>query len=383
MGIIEELDLKPVINAAGTLTTLGGTTLAKEVINAIIEASGVYLDMGELHVKAGQYIAKLLGVEDAYITSGAGAAIVLAVAACMVRERSDRLGTFPHVEDLKHQVIVQKKHRNFYDYIIEITGAKIVEIGTESETSESDLINAINEKTCAVMYFVFDPMDGTLPLNKVIEIAHHCNIPVIVDAAAEVPPRDNLKKFYEMGADLVIFSAGKDIGAPNDTGIIIGRRTLIEICRRLGPHNYENVDGRTRIYLGRPMKTSKEDVFAVIAALKKYLNMNENDRIANWENKVDYIISELSRNGLKNVRKIYPTDFGHPRPVCIPRVEIQPPENDKADNLLQKLREEDPPIYAYTFGNKLYINPQCVRDGEEKIIAERIIKIMQVKTGNH
>jgi L-seryl-tRNA(Ser) seleniumtransferase len=77
MGIIEELDLKPVINAAGTLTTLGGTTLAKEVINAIIEASGVYLDMGELHVKAGQYIAKLLGVEDAYITSGAGAAIII------------------------------------------------------------------------------------------------------------------------------------------------------------------------------------------------------------------------------------------------------------------------------------------------------------------
>jgi seryl-tRNA(Sec) selenium transferase len=186
-----------------------------------------------------------------------------------------------------------------------------------------------------------------------------------------------------MGADLVIFSAGKDIGAPNDPGIIIGKRTLVEICRRLGPHNYENVDGGIRIYLGRPMKTSKEDIFAVIAALKKYLNMNENDRIANWENKVDYIISELSRNGLNKVRKIYPTDFGHPRPVCIPRVEIQPPENDKADNLLQKLREEDPPIYAYTFGNKLYINPQCVRDGEEKIIAERIIKIMQVKTGNH
>jgi L-seryl-tRNA(Ser) seleniumtransferase len=380
MGIIEELDLKPVVNAAGTLTTLGGTTLAKEVINAIIEASGVYLDMRELHVKAGQYIAKLLGVEDAYITSGAGAAIVLAVAACIVRERTDRLGTFPHVEDLKHQVIVQKKHRNFYDYIIEITGAKIVEIGTESETSESDLISAINEKTCAVMYFVFDPMDGVLPLNKVIEIAHHYNIPVIVDAAAEIPPRDNLKKFYEMGADLVIFSAGKDIGAPNDTGIIIGKRTLVEICRRLGPHNYENVDGGIRIYLGRPMKTSKEDIFAVIAALKKYLNMNENDRIANWENKVDYIISELSRNGLKNVRKIYPTGFFHPRPVCIPRVEIQPPENVKADNLLQKLREGDPPIYAYTLGNKLYINPQCVREGEEKIIAERIIKIMQDKT---
>jgi len=377
MGLIEELGLKPIINAAGNLTVLGGTTLDKEVIDAMIEASKVYLDMNELHIKAGQYIAKLLGVEDAYITSGAGAGMALAVAACMVRDRHDRFGTFPHVEDLKHEVIVQKKHRNFYDYIIEIPGAKIVEIGNELETSADDLKNAINEKTCAVMYFVFDPMDGVLPLNKVVEIAHHYSVPVIVDAAAEVPPKENLRKFYEMGADLVIFSGGKDIGAPNDTGIVLGRKELVQLCRRLGPHSYEKVDNKTRIYLGRPMKTSKEDIFAVVAALKKYLSMDENERMKNWERKVDYIISELIRNGVENVNKIYPSGFGHSRPACIPRVEIQPPHNETVDNLLKKLREEDPPIYAYTFGDKLYISPQCLRDGEEKIVAEKIIKILK------
>jgi uncharacterized pyridoxal phosphate-dependent enzyme len=379
MGIIEELGLKPIINAAGNLTVLGGTTLDKEIVDAMIEASKVYLDMNELHIKAGQYIAKLLGVEDAYITSGAGAGMALAVAACMVRDRPDRLGTFPHVEDLKHEVIVQKKHRNFYDYIIEIPGAKIVEIGTELETTEDDLKNAINEKTCAVMYFVFDPMDGVLPLTRVVEVTHRYNVPVIVDAAAEVPPKENLRKFYEMGADLVIFSGGKDIGAPNDTGIILGRKELVQLCRRLGPHSYEKVDDKTRIYLGRPMKISKEDILAVVAALKKYLSMDENERIKNWERKVDYIISELVRNGVRNVSKIYPSGFGHSRPVCIPRVEIQPPDNITADSLLRKLREEDPPIYAYTFMDKLYISPQCLRDGEEKIVAEKIIKILKNK----
>ncbi|MEM2614601.1 MAG: aminotransferase class V-fold PLP-dependent enzyme [Nitrososphaerota archaeon] len=377
MGLIEELGLKPIINASGNLTILGGTTLEDEVLEAMKEASKVYLDMNELHIKAGQYIAKLIGVEDAYITCGAGAGIALSVAACIIRNRPDRRGTFPHIQDLRHEVIVQKQHRNFYDYIIEIPGAKIKEIGTENKTTENDLINAINDKTCAVMYFVFDPQEGILPLDKVVKISHSFNIPVVVDAAAEVPPRENLKKFYEMGADLILFSGGKDIGAPNDTGLILGRREFVELCRKLGPHSYEKVDGKTRIYIGRPMKTSKEDIFAVVAAIKRYLSIDEKTRLKKWEDKVDYIISELINAGIRNVAKIYPSGFGHSRPACIPRVEIYPPHNGNAEKLLTQLRQYDPPIYAYTFENKLYISPQCLRDGEEKIVAEALKKILR------
>jgi len=377
MNLIEELGLKPVINAAGTLTLLGGTILDEDVTNAMMEASKVYLDMNELHIKAGQYIAKLIGVEDAYISSGAGAGIALSVAACIVRDRSDRLGTFPYVEDLKHEVIVQKKHRNFYDYIIEIVGAKIVEIGTETQTTEEDLRRAINDKTCAVLYFAFDPQEGVLPLDRVVKIAHEFNVPVIVDAAAELPPRENLKKFYDLGADLVLFSGGKDLGAPNDTGLIIGRKELVQLVRRLGPHSYEKVDDKTRIYIGRPMKTSKEDILAVVAAVKKYLSINEKEKLKKWEDKVEYIISKLTKARIKNVRKFYPTGFGHPRPAIIPRVEIHPTEKMGVDEMQKKLREGDPPIYAYTFDDKLYISPQCLKDGEEEVVAERLIKILK------
>ncbi len=379
LGLIEELGLKPIINAAGNLTVIGGTTLEKDVIEAMMEASKIFLDMNELHIKAGQYIANLIGVEDAYITSGAGAGIALSVAACIVRDRPDRIGTFPHVDDLRHEVIVQKKHRNLYDYIIEIPGAKIVEIGNDVETTEDDLQNAINDKTCAVMYFVFESREGVLPLDRVIEIAHSHGLPVIVDAAAEVPPRENLKKFYNMGADLILFSAGKDIGAPNDTGIILGRRELIQLCRRLGPHSYEKVDDKTRIYLGRPMKTSKEDILAVVAAVKKYLSINEEERIQKWENKAEYIFSELIKKGIKNINKIYPKGFGHPRPACVPRIEITPPPYSNVDELLRDLREGEPPIYAYDFNGKLYVSPQCLRDGEEKIVAKRLIEILKQK----
>ncbi len=377
LGLIEELGLKPIINAAGNLTVLGGTTLEEEVIEAMIEASKVFLDMNELHIKAGQYIAKLIGVEDAYITSGAGAGIVLSVAACMVRDRLDRLGTFPHVDDLRHEVIVQKKHRNMYDYIIEIPGAKIVEIGSDIETTEDDLQNAISDKTCAVMYFAFDPQEGILPLDKVVRIAHSHNLPVIVDAAAELPPRDNLRKFYDVGADLILFSAGKDIGAPNDTGIILGRRELVHLCRRLGPHSYEKVNDKTRIYIGRPMKTSKEDILAVVAAVKKYLAIDEEERIQKWESKAEYIISELSKNGIKGINKIYPKGIGHPRPPCIPRVEITQPSHPNTDEILKRLREGEPPIYAYAYEGKLYINPHCLREGEEKIIAKKLIEVLK------
>lgn len=375
--MIEELGLKPIINASGNLTVLGGTTIDDEVLEAMREASKVYLDMNELNIRAGQYIARLIGVEDAYITSGAGAGIVLSIAACIIKDRQDRLGSFPHVEDLKHEVIVQKKHRNFYDYMIEIPGAKIREVGTENGTSENDLINAINDKTCAVLYFAFDPQAGVLPLDRVVEIAHSFRIPVIVDAAPELPPKENLRKFFEIGADLVLFAGGKDLGAPNDTGIILGRKELVQLCRRLGPHSLEKQGSETRIYIGRPMKTSKEDIFAVVAAIKKYLSIDDKKKMQMWESKVDYMISELVRAGFVNVAKFYPSGFGHPRPACVPRVEIVPPKGMDAEKLSRMLRESDPPIYVYTFHDKLYINPQCFKEGEEKIVLDRLKKILK------
>ncbi len=375
--LLNDLGVIPIINAHGTLTVLGGSVLDDEIVDAMKEASEVYLDMPDLQIKAGRFISQIIGCEDALVTSGGGAGLALSVAACMTMGSTERMAALPNTEGFANGVIVQKQHRNFYDYIVQTTGAKIIEIGGEKETTARDLEHVIiGEEISSVLYFAYDPQDGVLPLDQVIKISHANNIPVIVDAAAELPPARNLKKFLEAGADLVIFSGGKDLGAPNDTGLILGKRDLVNTCRRLGPHSYETFNSETRVYFGRSMKTSKEDILAVVAAVKRYERENYNEgRMREWARKVDYIISMVSPTGY-GVKRIMP-DIEHPRPATIPRVEVDPSgKKMNAVAILESLRTSDPPIYAYSIANRVYINPQCLRIGEEAIVAERLVRIL-------
>jgi len=370
-GILDELGVHRIINACGTLTVLGGTTLDEEILGAIREAGKVFLDVPELHVKAGNYIARLLGAEDAYVTSGGAAGIALSVAACMTRGDTTKMVRLPMTEQMSNEVVVQRLHRNMYDRNIEVVGGKIVEVGNERGTSASELEQALTERTAAVTYFVFDPQEGVLPLERVLDISHGHNIPVIVDAAAELPPASNLVRFIRMGADLVVFSGGKDLGAPNDTGLILGRKNLIQVCRRLGPHSYETTDDETRVHIGRPMKVSKEDIVAVAVAVKRYLATDHDRRMKEWESKADRMADQLSGPGVR-ARKVFPS-VGHPRPVSIPRVEVEVSSGVVTGEwLVENLRKMSPPIYSYSINGKLYLNPQCLKEGEEEIVVSSL-----------
>jgi L-seryl-tRNA(Ser) seleniumtransferase len=378
--ILEELNLARAINATGNITVLGGTILDDEVLEAIKEAAKIYVDVPEAHIKAGALIASLVGSEAAYITAGCAAALALSTAACITKGNLEMMLRLPKTDGMANEVIIQRLHRTCYDHNLEITGAKLKVIGDERRTLPRELEEAINENTAAVAYFVFDPQEGVVPLEKVLEISHRRGVPVIVDAAGELPSKENLTRFVKMGSDLVLFSGGKDLGAPNDTGIILGRKHLVDICRRLGPHNYEVVNSETKIFLGRPMKVSKEDIFAVVAAVKKYLNTDHDQRIKNWDTIADLIVDGLSDcTGIKVV-KVAPDSsllrLGlamHPRPAIIPRVEVNFLDEDKrAEEIVNKLRIGTPPIYAYVRNKKLYLSPQCLQDGEEKIIVARL-----------
>jgi len=375
-SMLDELGVKPVINACGTVTVLGGCLVDDEVLEAMREAAKVFVDMTDLQTKAGEYVAKLVGAEAAYVSAGAAAGLVLSVAACMTMGQIELMTKLPLTDDMRNEVIVQKLHRNMYDYNLQIAGAKIVEIGNDSAISRRDLETAINARTAAVVYFSYDPQAGVLPLSEVIEIAHRNNIPVIVDAAAELPPKENLSKFINMKADLVLFSGGKDIGAPNDTGIIFGRRDLIGICSRLGPHSYETVDSKRRVYLGRPMKTSKEDILALIAALTRYLKADPTKRIRESERKAKYMASELSKYAPASSRR-FDSGPAQNRPPCFPHVELQFKDSRwSAETMAAELKKCDPPIYTYVTAERLYLNPQCLREGEEKIVVSCINKLL-------
>jgi L-seryl-tRNA(Ser) seleniumtransferase len=375
-SVLRELGVKPIINACGTLTILGGTTVADEISEAWAEASRVYLDMNELHTKAGEFISKLTGAESAYITAGTAASLVISIAACMTRGDTEKMAQLPKTQGMRNEVVVQRLHHNEFEFLFEIAGAEIVEVGDECMTTHEELEDAICERTAAVAYFAFDPQEGVLPLETVLEISHRHGVPVIVDAAAEIPPVQNLMKFIRMGCDLVLYSTGKDIGAPSDTGIILGRRELVRTCMRLGPHNREIINSKARDYIGRPMKTSKEDVLAVVAALRRYVHTDHTRRHDLWENKIQYMISELSKCSDLKVSRVLPT-YGHPRPVSIPRVELEFHKGMTADEVSRRLRNGDPPIFAYVMGNKLYLNPQCLCNGEEEIVVSRITEILR------
>jgi L-seryl-tRNA(Ser) seleniumtransferase len=372
--VIKELGIQPVINCAGTLTVLGGNTVDPEIIDAMKEAAGSFFDMPELHRKAGEYIAKLLDVEDGYIVNGAEAGIVLSLAACMTQGDINNMTKLPATGGMKDEVLVQPLHRNMYDYPLGFTGAKIVEVGGEKGTTKEAFERAINDQTVASVYFVYDPKEGVLPLPEVAKICHERNIPVIADAAAELPPKENLTNFLKQGADLVVFSGGKDIGAPNDTGLIVGRKELIRTCRNLGPHSYLPYTGGTHVFIGRPMKTSKEDVFAFLAALEKYLKADESARMRHWEEAADYLVRELG--DFARVRKMYEGP-NQPRPLCVPKVELEPRSGVTADQILRDLKNGVPPIIGYVVDGKFCLNTQCLKPGEEKIVAERVAVILQ------
>lgn len=378
--MLEELGVEPIINCAGTLTVLGGTVLDDEVLDAMSEAAKVYLDMVELHEKAGEYVARLVGAEAAYISAGAGAGLVLSVAACMTRGDTLKMQNLPDTTGCRKEVIVQKPQRNMYDYLIRIPGAKIKLIGDDDGVSRRHLEDAINDDTAAVVYFMFDPQQKILSLEEIISVSHSYDVPVIVDAAAELPPKENVKRLVQTGADLIIFSGGKDIGAPNDTGLILGKSELIKICRRLGPHSYEVFDSRTNIYIGRPMKISKEDVLGFVAAFKKYMASDERVKLERYETILDNLLQKLSHSAHLRAKKIYP-GLGHPRPVIIPRAEIE--VRDKrmtAYDLMLRLRSGKPRIFTYVVDDKLYINPQCMNDDEVDVVVKRILEEIEAKS---
>jgi len=208
-------------------------------------------------------------------------------------------------------------------------------------------------------------------LKKVVRIGKKHNIPVIVDAAAELPPIKNLRDIAATGADLVAFSGGKDIRGPNDTGFIIGRANLIEAIAAHGsPHHF----------MGRPMKVSKEQVVGLVVALQHYTPEAVKARQEKWEKMAQYFINELSSESIK-AEKLIPNPAKHEYSAQgWPQVRLTFDESKlgiTASDVYNQLRTGNPAIYTSQSGNQITLNPQCLQDGEEKIVVQRIKEIIE------
>ena len=375
--VYRKLGVKPVINAQSWVTVLGGSIMRKEVLEAMNDASKVFVDMIELNKSAGKFIAKICNSEAGLVTNGCASAQVLMSAACMTGEDDYKVEKLPNTGGMKNEIIIFKGQRNRYDKAFETSGAIIKEFGTEEGATEEDLISMISNKTCAIAYVIMPFYNPGIGLKKTIEIAHKNSIPVILDAAAEIPPRSNLHRFINMGVDMVAFSGGKGIGGPQSSGILAGREDLINSAFKNSLNLHSNI-----ACVGRPMKVSKENIIGLVTALELYLDSNEEEEYQSWKEKSEYIKNQLKDIPYLDIKiENTPTDRQGTQPVLYFH-------NDWKGKSPEKIREEmingDPPIYLGVGGSNLYeymgeinIVMTNVMEGEEIIIADRLNKLLR------
>ena len=265
--VYRALGVRPAINVSGTTTGYGGTKLRREVMEAMNSAASVLVDVHELNARAGEIIAGIVGAEAAFVSSGSAGGLILQAAAVMAGNDPAKMAQLPDATGMKNEIIIQNCQRFAYDQAYRAAGAKLVGVGEGRRCHLWQLEAAYNDRTAAVAY-LFAPFYSrkALTLPEVVESAHARGIPVIVDAASTLPPRANLTAALQQGADMVILSGGKGVRGPQGTGILAGRKDLIEAAAANASPNQ---------FIGRGMKVAKEEIVGLVAALRIFVEEDE------------------------------------------------------------------------------------------------------------
>jgi L-seryl-tRNA(Ser) seleniumtransferase len=252
--------------------------------------------------------------------------------------------------------------RSRFDQALRVSGARLVEIGVPRSAELWELESALSARTAAICYIAENEYLMPLPLETIVRVAHQHDTPVIVDAAAEIPPLENLWSYTRRGADLAIFSGGKDIRGPQSTGLIVGSQRLIEACQFHASPNYA---------VGRGMKVGKEEVMGFVTALELYLAQDFGQEMARWEAQVAYIVDSLSTLPGVTARRVYPGEPGI-QPIWIPRAYINwtpAVTSSNPEELKDKLMQGEPRVAVGTSATGLVVNPQMLAAGQEQIVA--------------
>ena len=279
--IYSRLGVRPFINAAGTYTALTASLMPQEVVTAMHEASRQYVSLGELHQIAGERVASLVGSEAALVTSGCAAALTQATAACVCGSDVEAIRQIPDTTGLKNQVIIQKSHRFGYDHAIRNVGVDLVEIETRQE------LEAATSEQTAMLFFLNNANDqGQIGREEFASLGQKTGIPTLIDAAADLPPVENLRIFTEMGFDLAAFSGGKGLRGPQCSGLLLGRRDLIDAAYLNGsPHSNS---------IARIAKVGKEEIMGLTRAVELYVEKDHEAEWNEWESRVHTIIAGVS-----------------------------------------------------------------------------------------
>src|SRR5688572_8120943 len=368
MNFYDDLGIPPLVNAAATLTRLGGSLMPPDVVKAMADAGRSFIELDDLQRRAGEKIAALTRNEAAYISSGAAAGLVLATAACITGNDPLAIDQLPDLAGLKDEVVVHHTHRNGYDHAVRQVGVRLVEIGSESGTARVELEQAITPRTAAVVWFQGVMTGrGDLPLETVIAIAKGRGVPVIVDAAAQLPPVENLWRFTEMGAEMAIFSGGKDLRGPQSSGLILGKRELVAACALNGNPNHS---------IGRPMKVGKEEIAGLVAAVERYVNLDHAARARYCEVTVSAWAAALEGIPGVSARRDFPNEADQPLPWLLITIDPKSARFTR-DEVITRLESGCPIIKVMPHGaDSIHVNPMTLEPGEENIVLTRLIESM-------
>ena len=369
-SIYKELGATPVINATGSVTMLGGSTPAPEVKEAMERAEGAYIPLMELEEKAGAAIANMVNVPAAYITSGAGSALTLATAACMAGDDDAKIQQLPDTTGMKNEVLIQERQRYWYDRCLELAGAKLVMFGNAEGTTRKDLEDAIGPNTAAVHYYAVaqEPDRQALSLEDTIEIAHDKGVPVLVDAAGQIYPLDLFGSYVRMGADFQC-TAAKYMSSPQSTGLAFGSEDMI---RKLALQSFVSYEGRRIRGVGRPQKVDRQEMVGAVAAVRRWMTMNHEERLAETETKCRNMLDPLQ--GIPGVTvELLENIIGH-QPYGVTLEVDSSVTGISAHDVVDLLKAGDPPIWTRVREGDtgIVLHAFGLNEGEDKIVGQRI-----------
>lgn len=364
--LFRELGVRPFINAAGTYTAMTASLMADEVMEAINYASKHYVMLDDLHDKVGERIAKLARSEAAMVTSGAASALTLGTAATLTGTDRQKIADLPNLSSMKSEVIIQKSHRFGYDRALRNCGVKMIEV----ETRE-DLERAITPQTAMMMFYNANNNVGKIRDEEFAQLGKKHNIPTFNDAAADVPPVENLWRYTGMGFDLVAFSGGKGIRGPQSAGLLLGRKDLITAARLNASPNGNAI--------GRGMKVNKEEMLGMFVALQVYVEKDHEKEKREFEKRAETIRSSAAAVPGVTAEIYVPEIANH-----VPHVRVswdKAKVSMTANQVVEALREGEPSIGTRSEGGALAIGVWMMRPGDDKIVAKRLRQVLEKREG--
>lgn len=365
--LFKELGIRPLINARGTMTFLSGSLMEPEVLAAINATAHDFANMHEVEDKVGEKIAEMLEVEAAMVTSGAACALTIGTAAAITGMDREKIRQIPNLPGPQPEVIIQKKHRYVFDQAVRSAGVKMVEVENAKEMEE-----AINERTVMSLFFNgavdWYGIEDSISHEEFVAISKRNNIPSFIDAAADVPPLENLFKYQKIGFDMVTFSGGKMIRGPQSAGLLYGRKDLIEAAKlNFSPHESP---------IGRSMKVNKEEIFGMYVALKHYIEKDHEKEWQEWLGRVKHIAEKVETvTGVTGE-----TYIPQGRANVFPGLNVKWDQDKvkiKPDEVVEALRAGEPRIETSAGDDGLRIAVVTLQPEHVPIVARRIKEVLE------